>query len=84
MQYLQRPGGGRTGRHFALLRVGSKLRRDKNAEVTEEVERAATYVSAAGPRTSPTLARSNRLKGRDDSASVWMKFFRTSHDVDCT
>lgn len=32
-------------------------------------------------RTRPTLLRSNRLNGRAETASVWMKFFRTSEDV---
>lgn len=27
------------------------------------------------------LLRSNRLNGLEDTASVWMKFFRTSEDV---
>ena len=31
--------------------------------------------------TRPTLLRSNRLNGLEETASVWMKFFRTSEDV---
>lgn len=31
--------------------------------------------------TRPTLLRSNRLNGLEETASVWMKFFSTSEDV---